>query len=103
MGSQSDEDWSSWPVTVHNKAGVGRSLLDIDEEQEEGHQPKLACLPRFLAHPAQVVRMEAAQMWLAQPDLRGSALRVLPLVFDDLLLRDVNHSWTQEDLEQRTR
>ena len=90
-------DWSTWPADVSNRAGILDSALDMEGDEE---RPKLACLPRFLAHPAQRVRVEAARHWLQQhpPDLR-----VLPRVFEDLWQREVNTSWTQQDLEMRTR
>ena len=105
--TSSELAWSTWPAVVNNQAGILRSLLDVDDEDNQ-LVPKANSLARFMAHASQRVRVEAAQLWLSlsddhhhHPSTAGG--RTLPRVFEDLWQRDVNTSWTDEDIELRTR
>lgn len=101
MGILTDESWSAWPAAVNNQAGILDSMLDVDSDEPTA---KLDSLARYLAHPSQVVRSEAARILLTLPlDKSRLVRRILPLVFDELWQREVSTCWTEEDVDLRRR
>ena len=83
-------DWTQWDSKVHNHTATLESSLGLDSDEPI---PIGRCLPRFLCHPSQLVRLNAARMILGSPDFDHQQFvsSVLPKILDEDLFQTCSY------------
>ena len=75
--------WSQWSPSNHNTTASPNCTLGIDSDQDV---PIAKCLPRFLCHPSQKVRLTAARTLLQSANFDAGKFQAdtMPVLIENL-------------------
>ena len=85
--------WLEWSTQTHNITATMDSSLRVDSDNPVMIR---TCLPRFLSHPSQEVRLETARLILESPDFDPNLFVSRTL---DKVLQDLFQTCSYEDLK----